>query len=134
MSLMDTLVRPTVLYGFEVWGDGLLESDLSSINRVKIILLRCIIKCKQTIPQPVVLVEYGARPFRLETIFSLISLLPYIQSFADVMKGWDWYPYLTYCSSESIASTSFVRSRCWYVGVLDLLASIGIMMDRLPPF
>jgi hypothetical protein len=48
MSLMDTLVRPTVLYGSEVWGPGLLESDWSSTERVQIILLRCIIRCKQT--------------------------------------------------------------------------------------
>jgi hypothetical protein len=68
-------------------------------------------------------------------VFGLISLLHRIQSFVDTTKGWDRYPYLAYCSSESIASTSsLVRSRCWYVGVSDLLASVGITMDRLPPF
>jgi hypothetical protein len=50
MSLMDTLVQPTILYGSEVWGPGLLEFDWSSTERVQIILLHRIIRCKQDSP------------------------------------------------------------------------------------
>jgi hypothetical protein len=57
---MDTLVRNTILYGFEVWRPGLLESDWSSAERVQITLLRRIIRCKHTVPHPIVLAEFGA--------------------------------------------------------------------------
>jgi hypothetical protein len=131
---MDTLVRPTVLYGFEVWELGLLESDWSLTERVQIILHH-IIRCKHIIRQPIVLVEFVACPFRLETVYGLMSLLHCIQSFADTTKGKDWYPFLAYCSSESIAlASSLIHSHCWYVGVSVLLVLVGITMDRLPPF
>jgi hypothetical protein len=82
MSLMDTLVRPTVLYGSKVWGPGLLEFDWSLVERVQIILLCCIIRCKQTVPQRIVLAQsLVLGPFRLETVFGLISLLHRISKF-----------------------------------------------------
>jgi hypothetical protein len=40
MSLVDYLIRPTVLYGSEIWGPSLLESDWTSAERVQTILLR----------------------------------------------------------------------------------------------
>lgn len=40
MSLMDTLVWPTVLYGSQVWGPLFLESDWALVERMKILLLR----------------------------------------------------------------------------------------------
>jgi hypothetical protein len=106
MSLMDSLIRPTVLYGSEIWGPSLLESDWASVERVQTLLLRRIIRCKQTVPQHIILAEFGARPFRLETMFGLVSLLHRIRSLADSTKGRDRYPYLAYCSSETIALSS----------------------------
>jgi hypothetical protein len=106
MSLMDSLIRPTVLYGSEIWGPSLLESDWASVERVQTLLLRRIIRCKQTVPQHIILAEFGARPFRLETVFRLVSFLHRIRSFADSVKGRDRYPYLAYCSSETIALSS----------------------------
>jgi hypothetical protein len=51
------------------------------------------------------------------------------------VKGRDRYPYLAYCSSETIAlSSPLGRARGWFAGVSDLLESVGIQMDRLPPF
>jgi len=68
-------------------------------------------------------------------MFFLISLLHHIQSFANFVKGRDRYPYLAYCSSTSIASTNPLgHSHWWYARVSDLLVSIGITIDRLPPF
>jgi hypothetical protein len=127
MSLMDTLIRPTVLYGSEIWGPSLLESDWASAERVQILLLRRIIRCKQTVPQHIILAEFGAQPFRLETMFRLVSFLHRIRSFGDSAKGRDRYPYLAYRSSEAIALSSPPgRARGWFAGVSGLLASVGI--------
>ena len=135
MSLMDTLICPIVLYGSKIWGSSLLESDWASAERVKILLLRCIIRCKQIVPQHIILAEFGAHPFRLETVFRLVSFLHRVWGFADSQKGRDRYPYLAYCSFETIApSTPPGRARCWFAGVSDLLESVGIQLDRLPPF
>jgi hypothetical protein len=45
------------------------------------------------------------------------------------------YSYLAYCSLETIALASpSGRAQCWFARVSDLLESVGILMDRLPPF
>ena len=75
MQLVDALIRPTILYGSKVWGPSLLETDWAVAERVQILLLRRIIRCKQTVPQQIILAEFGAQTFRLETIFKLISFL-----------------------------------------------------------
>jgi hypothetical protein len=42
---------------------------------------------------------------------------------------------MAYCSSETISlSSSSGRDRVWFIGVSDLLESMGIQMDHLPPF
>ena len=75
----------------------------------------------QKVPQHIILAEFGARPFRLETVFSLVSFLHRIQSFADSAKGRDRYPYLTSRSSETISfSSPWGRFRGWFAGVLNL--------------
>lgn len=135
MSLMDTLIRPTVLYGSDIWGPSLLESDWVLTERVQILLLHCIIRCKQTVPQHIILTKFGAQPFQLETVFRLVSFLHRVQSFANLIKSRDWYPYLAYCTSETIAhSTPSGRARCWFTRVSNLLESAGIQLACLPPF
>ena len=135
MSLMATLIRPIVLYGSEIWGPSLLKSDWALAERVQIVLFRRIIRCKQTIPQHIIPVEFGAQPFWLETMFRLLSFLHRIRSFGDSAKGWDRYPYLAYLSSEAISlSSPSNRARGWFAGVSGLLALVGIQLDRLPPF
>jgi hypothetical protein len=70
-----------------------------------------------------------------ETVFGLVSFLHRIQGLADSTKGQDRYPYLAYCSSETISlSSPLGRARGWFAGVSDLLESVGIQIDRLPPF
>jgi hypothetical protein len=55
------------------------------------------------------------------------------RSFANSVKGRDRYPYLAYCSLETIALSSPLGwARGWFAGVSDLLESVGIQMDRLP--
>lgn len=131
LSLMESLIRPTVLYGSEIWGPSLLESDWASAERVQTLLLRCIIRCKQSVPQHIILAEFGVRPFRLETVFRLVSFLHRIRSYADSRSGQDRYPYLAYCSSETIALSSPPgRARGWFAGVSDLFESVGIHIDR----
>jgi hypothetical protein len=42
-------------------------------------------------------------------------------------KEWEWYSYLAYSSSETIAlSSPLGRDRGWFVGVSDILESVGI--------
>jgi hypothetical protein len=135
MRLMDTLIRPTVLYGSEIWGPSLLESDWASTERVQILLLCNIIRCKQTVPQHIILAEFGAHPFRFETMFRLVSFLHRIRSFGDSVKGRDRYPYLAYRSFEVVSLSSPPGwARCWFEGVSGLLALVGIRLDCLPTF
>lgn len=135
LSLMDALVRPTFSYGSKVGGAGLLESDRVSARRVHTLILYNIIRCKQTVAQPIVLVEFSARPFQLNTMLSLVSLLHRLQRFADSVKGCERYPQLAYWSKKSIALASpSSHVRCWFIGVSDLLESVGISMGCLPPF
>ena len=135
MSLMDTLICPTVLYGSEIWGPSLLESGWASAERVQNLLLCHIIRCKMIVSQHIILVEFGAQPFRLEMVFRLVSFLHCLQCLANSIKIRDRYPYLAYCSSKTIAhSTPSGRARCWFTGVSNLLELVGIQLDRLPPF
>ncbi|KAH9326058.1 hypothetical protein KI387_006236, partial [Taxus chinensis] len=98
-------------------------------------MLRQIIRCKEIVPHNIILAKFRACPFRLEVIFGLVSLLHRIQGLLDSSTGRDRYIYLAYRSSEAIAlSDRSGRVRCWYAEASRLLGSIGINMDRLPPF
>ena len=135
LSLLDALVRPTILYGFVVWGPSLLNFDWALIGRVQTLFLRCIIRCHRSTPHNIILAEFRAHPFRLVAIFDLVWFLHRLHGFADVARDRDHYSYLAYCSSVSMAAAeSGARARCWYAQVSSLLSSIGIDIDRLPPF
>ena len=135
MDVLNTLIRPTVLYGSEIWGPSLLESDWALAERVQILLLRRIIRCKQTVPQHIIPAEFGAQPFRLEIAFRVVFYLHRIRGLADSSKGWDRYPYLAYCFAQTIARANHPgRAKCWLTRVSSLLASVGVQLDRLPPF
>ena len=85
--------------------------------------------------QHIILVEFGAQPFRLEEVFRLVSFLHWIRGLADSSKGRDRYPFLAYYSAQTIfRDTHPGRTKCWLTEVSDLLASVGIQLDRLPPF
>jgi hypothetical protein len=132
---MDSLIRPTFLYGLEIWGPSLLEFDWASVKRAQALLVQRIIRCRKTVPQHIILAEFGDDPFLLETVFGLVSLLHRIWSLADSVTGRDRYQYLAYHSSETIAlSSSSGRARCWFMGVSDLLESVGIRINCLLPF
>ena len=103
MSLMDTFIHPIFLYGSNIWGSSLLESDWALAEKVQIILLHHIIRCKLVVPQHIILTEFGAQPFQLETVFRLVSFLHLVPGLADSIKSRDRYPYLPYFSSDTIA-------------------------------
>ena len=46
MDLIDSIIWPTILYGFEVWGYSLLEFDWDKMESVYILMLYHIIKIK----------------------------------------------------------------------------------------
>ena len=105
LSLLDSLVRPTVLYGFVVWGPSLLGSDWASIERVQNFLLRYIMRCHKFTPHSIIFAKFGAHPFSLAKIFDLIWFLHCLPGFADFVGKRDRYSYLAYCSSLAIASS-----------------------------
>ena len=111
-----------------------LRVRLGFSERVQTLLLRCFIRCKQTVRQHIILEEFGAQPFRLEVIFKLVSLLHSLRGLADTRKGRDRYPYLAYCSSMHIARMQTGRPKCWYTSVTEILKVLGIQIDCLPPF
>ena len=79
--------------------------------------------------------EFGALSFQLDIVFNLVSLLHRLSRYADLTKGREQYPYLAYCSLESIALANPPSCTCcWHAGVFDLLEFVGIAIDWLPPF
>ena len=72
---MDSLIIPIVLYGPKIWGLSLLESDWAMTERVQVLMLCRIIKCKRTTPHAIVQVEFVDPPFKIETSFGLVSSL-----------------------------------------------------------
>lgn len=74
MELLDSIIRPTVLYGSKVWGSILLEEDWAKRERVQVLFLCCIIRCKTIVSQNVIQVKFVAHPFGVEAIFGLVSL------------------------------------------------------------
>jgi hypothetical protein len=87
----------TILYGSEVWRSCLLESDWASIEKVQTLLL--LHQMQSSNPQPIILAKFGVWPFQLEILFNVVSFLHHIQSFVDLAKGQDRYPYLAYSLS-----------------------------------
>ena len=135
MSLFDSLVRPTVLYGSVVWGPSLIASDWASIERVQTLLLHRIIRCHRFTPHSIVLAEFGVHPLKLAVIFELIWFLHRLRGFMETCADRHRYSFLAYCSSvEIMRSNTSARSRCWYAQATSLLGSIGIEIDHLPPY
>lgn len=113
LSLLDSLVRSTVLYGSVVWGPSLLGSDWASIEWVQTFLLRHIIRCHRFTPHSIILAEFGAHPFSLAAIFDLVWFLHRLRGFADSVGERERYSYLAYYSSVDIASSDRCsRARC----------------------
>lgn len=107
MDLMDNLIIPTILYGSEVWRLNLLEMGQAITKRVWFLMLHRIIKCRRTIPQAIIQAEFATSPFRIETIFGLVSLLHhvrrFVRRFVDSSRYRDHYSQLEYHSSKTIA-------------------------------
>jgi hypothetical protein len=120
LYLMEAIIRPTVLYGSEIWGPSLIQTDWARLERVQTLLLRRIIRCKRTVPQSIIQAEFGVQPFRLEVIFRLISFIHRVRSFRDSATRRERYPYLALCSSEALASDhSTGRARGWFSEASD---------------
>ena len=58
MNLIDSIIWPTILHGFEVWGYILIEFDWDKMESVYILMLYHIIKTKQTIPRAIIQAEF----------------------------------------------------------------------------
>jgi hypothetical protein len=65
---MESIIWPTVLYGYEVWGIRLLESYQVKMQIVYTFMLLHIIKINMIFPHTVIQVDFATHPFWLETI------------------------------------------------------------------
>ena len=72
MSLLDSLVRSTVLYDSIVWWPSLLESYWASVERVQTLMFWCIIRSHWSTPYSIIFIEFGAHLLGLVTIFDLV--------------------------------------------------------------
>jgi hypothetical protein len=105
------------------------------IERVQVLMRRCIIRCMRTVPQVIIQAEFMALPLRIESIFGFVSLLHWVHGYADSLANRDHYPYLAYYFSEAIATINASGwGCCWFAEVTCLLQLVGISMDHLPPF
>lgn len=105
------------------------------MERVQTLLLRRIIWCKCTVPQPIIRTEFGVHPLRLEVIFHLVSFLHRVRDFRDSATGRDMHPYLAVFSSEAITSAHPMgRAWGWYSKASQFLQSVTISLKHLPPF
>jgi hypothetical protein len=129
---MEAIIRPIVLYGSEIWGLSLLQTDWARLERVQTLLLRRIIHCKQTVPQPIIQAEFGVHPFALRS--SSVWSLSFVESDLSVSTiGRERYPYLALCSSMALASDPpSSHTRGWFSEVSRLLQSMNIS-PRAPP-
>ena len=95
LSLFDSLVYLTVLYGSVVWGPSLIAFDWVSIEQVQMFLLHCIIRCHRFTPHNIVLVKFGAHPLKITIIFQLIWFLHWLrgsmETCADPHRYFFWH-------------------------------------------
>jgi hypothetical protein len=73
LYLMDAIIRPTVLYGSEICGPNLLQTGWARLEGVQTLLLRHIIRCKRTVPHPIIQAELASTHSTLRS-FSAWSL------------------------------------------------------------
>jgi len=132
---MEVIIKPTILYGLEILGPSVIQTDWARLERVQTLLLRRIIRCKRIVPQSIMQVRFGVQPFRLEVIFRLISFIHRVKSFKNSDSMRERYPYLALCSSEVLASDhSTGRTRGWFSEASRLLQWMTISPERLPLF
>jgi hypothetical protein len=104
LYFMEAIIRPAVLYGSEIWGSSLLQTDWAKLERVQTLLLRRIIRSKWTVLQSIIQAEFGVHPFHFKVIFRLVSFLHRIKFFEESTIRRERNPYLALCSSEALAS------------------------------
>jgi hypothetical protein len=90
-----------------------IELDWAMTERVQVLMLRHIIKCKREIPRVLIQAAFAVLIFRIETIFGLISFLHCVRGYADTLADRDHYHYISYCSFEAIAIiNTLARAHC----------------------
>ena len=112
LSLFDSLVRPTILYGFVVWGPSLIASNWAYIEWVQTLFLCRIIRCHRFTPHNIFLAEFSVYPLKLAIIFDLIWFLHRLCGFMETCANWHRYSSLAYFSLvEIMRSDTSARSR-----------------------
>lgn len=104
IRLFHTLVTPTLLYGYEVWGPCLRQSSWSCIERVLISMMSKIIQSKRIVPHPITIVEFGVRPLFTSTVFHVVYLLRKLYYMANTYANIRRHLYLALQSSIQLAN------------------------------
>lgn len=105
MHSLDLIIRPTILYGLEIWGPNLVQSELGQDPKSPNPSSQVHHSMQIHNPQPIVQAKFEAHPFRLGVIFHLVSLLHRVWTLGDSTSKRDRYPYLAFCSSKAIKPT-----------------------------
>lgn len=93
-------------------GTQLIGVTLAMAKRVQFLKLRRIIRCKRTISQEIIQLEFVAPPFTAKTIFKLVSLLYLSWCFAKSPSGKDQSTAFGWCL-DRLRRTIYILSRCF---------------------
>jgi len=90
-------------------------------------MLSKFISSKRTIPHPIILAKFDARPLFTTIIFYVISLLRRFHCMLDMRR----YSYLALQSSIQLANQG--TKNYWYAQTTTLLQFLGLYIKRPPP-
>ena len=112
LNLIDTTIKPVVLYACKSWGDPKYQHKLSKIEKFHLLLCKQILGVKNNMSSSKVLEELGRFPFRI-TIET--QLLKYLQRIPFVKEDC----YLRKAFNEELAN----RESGWVTKMRHLLDS-----------
>jgi hypothetical protein len=119
MRLFDTLVRPVMLYGSEVWGPHLLGQMDAQFERVHRGFLRRLLGVRESTPSAVVLAELGRYPLM---VLAVVQVCKYWNRL--MAMGSDRLVHLAFLESVRLAAlpTRHAVRASWAAQVASLLA------------
>lgn len=130
--LFDTLARPAAMYASPFWAPDLDARGWRRVERLQVLMLSRMIRAKSSVPHEIMLAEFGATPLALEAAFQAVTYLHRIREFGDTTSGRARLPWLALTSSMDLAGRG--DTHCWYSRLSKWMTSLGLDMDRLPPF
>ena len=125
--LFNTLVTSAMLYGVQVWGPSVDQSNWKAMERPLISIISRMIRAKASVPHTIIRAEVAAPPIEVEALTKSVS---FIHSIWNTDRG--RYTRLVLESSRQLALKG--DTSCWYAKTNLWFQRHGFSMDRLPPF